>query len=66
MARKDKEIMLMQLGDYCSKHDCERNCPFGKMANEMNQLCPAFLRNPEAAQYVANFLKHRRTHKEVE
>ena len=64
MARNDKEITLMQLGDFCSHHDCGEYCPLGKIAKEHNTLCPAVLRIPEVAQCATNFLMHRRVHKE--
>lgn len=64
MARNDKKITLMQLGVFCSYHDCEKNCPIGKIAKEHKTLCPAVLRIPEVAQYATNFLMYRRVQKE--
>ncbi len=63
MASKDRESVLMQLGDYCTRHIC-KNCPFKKKAEEHNHGCPEFLRIPELAEYVSQTLKSRRTHKE--
>lgn len=64
MRKSDKEITLIQFGIYCSKHDCEKNCLIGKLAHKMNQPCPAFLKDPEAARIVSQYLKHRRVYKE--
>lgn len=63
MARKDRENVLMQLGEYCTNHTC-KNCPFQKLAEEHRHGCPEFLRIPELAQQVSEILKNRRTHKE--
>ena len=63
MATKDRENVLMQLGDYCTKHIC-KDCPLGRLAKEHHHGCPEFLRVPELAHLVSLTLKHRRTHKE--
>ena len=63
MARKDRENVLMQLGDYCTHHTC-KNCPLKKLAEDHHHGCPEFLRIPELAAHVSMTLKFRRTHKE--
>ena len=60
--RNSRENVLMQLGDYCTKHTC-KNCPFKKMAEEHHHGCPEFLRVPELANRVSEILKNRRTNR---
>lgn len=63
MATRDRENVLMQLGDYCTHHTC-KNCPIHKIAEENHHGCPEVLRIPEVAKRISEILKHRRVHKE--
>lgn len=60
MARNDRKNVLMQLGDYCTKHIC-KNCPIKKLAEEHNHGCPEVFRIPSVADQISEMLKHRRT-----
>lgn len=63
MANEKRENVLMQLGDYCTKHTC-KNCFIHKIAEEHHHGCPEVLRIPEVAHQVSETIKHRRTGKE--